>query len=123
MKSGVIEYIKNNAYIEELFLDFINEFKEQYDLLKNKEKKELLKIKDEIFRNWLFSSMINETYITPNYLINNIVQQRFPGDYVILPVLRYDVKDNKLNLEIDTSKSNEVLFEMLKRGYILEKFI
>ena len=40
----VIEYIKNNAYIEELFLDFINEFKEQYDLLKNKEKKELLKI-------------------------------------------------------------------------------
>ena len=44
MKSGVIEYIKNNAYIEELFLDFINEFKEQYDLLKNKEKKELLKI-------------------------------------------------------------------------------
>ena len=39
MKSGVIEYIKNNAYIEELFLDFINEFKEQYDLLKNKEKK------------------------------------------------------------------------------------
>ena len=43
MKSGVIEYIKNNAYIEELFLDFIDEFKEQYDLLKNKEKKELLK--------------------------------------------------------------------------------
>ena len=96
MKSGVIEYIKNNAYIEELFLDFINEFKEQYDLLKNKEKKELLKIKDEIFRNWLFSSMINETYITPNYLINSIVQQRFPGNYVILPVLLYDVKDNNL---------------------------
>ena len=44
MKSEVIEYIKNNTYIEELFLDFIDEFKEQYDLLKNKEKKELLKI-------------------------------------------------------------------------------
>lgn len=101
MKSGVIEYIKNNAYIEELFLDFINEFKEQYDLLKNKEKKELLKIKDEIFRNWLFSSMINETYITPNYLINSIVQQRFPGNYVILPVLLYDVKDNNLNLHVE----------------------
>ena len=101
MKSEVIEYIKNNTYIEELFLDFIDEFKEQYDLLTNKEKKELLKIKDEIFRNWLFSSMINETYITPNYLINNIVQQRFPGDYVILPVLRYDVKDNKLNLHVE----------------------
>ena len=101
MKSEVIEYIKNNTYIEELFLDFIDEFKEQYDLLKNKEKKELLKIKDEIFRNWLFSSMINETYITPNYLINNIVQQRFPGEYVILPVLRYDVKDNKLNLHVE----------------------
>ena len=98
MKSEVIEYIKNNTYIEELFLDFIDEFKEQYDLLKNKEKKELLKIKDEIFRNWLFSSMINETYITPNYLINNIVQQRFPGNYVIIPVFRYDVKNNKLNL-------------------------
>ena len=38
MKSEVIEYIKNNTYIEELFLDFIDEFKEQYDLLKNKEK-------------------------------------------------------------------------------------
>ena len=50
MKSGVIEYIKNNAYIEELFLDFINEFKEQYDLLKNKEKKELLKIKGMVAR-------------------------------------------------------------------------
>ena len=24
MKSGVIEYIKNNAYIEELFLDLMN---------------------------------------------------------------------------------------------------
>ena len=101
MKSEVIEYIKNNTYIEELFLDFIYEFKEQYNLLKNKEKKELLKIKDEIFRNWLFSSMINETYITPNYLINNIVQEKFPGDYVILPVLRYDVKDNKLNLHVE----------------------
>ena len=101
MKSEVIEYIKNNNYIEELFLDFIDEFKEQYDLLKNKEKKELLKIKDEIFRNWLFSSMINETYITPNYLINNIVQQRFPGDYVIIPVFRYDVKNNKLNLYVE----------------------
>ena len=101
MKSEVIEYIKNNTYIEELFLDFIDEFKEQYDLLKNKEKKELLKIKDEIFRNWLFSSMINETYITPNYLINNIVQQRFPGDYVIIPVFRYDVKNNKLNLYVE----------------------
>ena len=42
MKSEVIEYIKNNNYIEELFLDFIDEFKEQYNLLKNKEKKELL---------------------------------------------------------------------------------
>ena len=84
MKSGVIEYIKNNAYIEELFLDFINEFKEQYDLLKNKEKKELLKIKDEIFRNWLFSSMINETYITPNYLINSIV----PVSYTHLDVYK-----------------------------------
>ena len=101
MKSEVIEYIKNNTYIEELFLDFIDEFKEQYDLLKNKEKKELLKIKDEIFRNWLFSSMINETYITPNYLINNIVQQRFPGNYVIIPVFRYDVKNNKLNLYVE----------------------
>lgn len=101
MKSGVIEYIKNNAYIEELFLDFVNEFKEQYDLLKNKEKRELLRIKDEIFRNWLFSSMINETNITPNYLINNIAQQRFPGDYVILPVLNYDVRDNKLNLQVE----------------------
>ena len=101
MKSEVIEYIKNNTYIEELFLDFIDEFKEQYDLLKNKEKKELLKIKDEIFRNWLFSSMINETYITPNYLINNIVQQRLPGNYVIIPVFRYDVKNNKLNLHVE----------------------
>ena len=54
MKSEVIEYIKNNTYIEELFLDFIYEFKEQYNLLKNKEKKELLKIKDEIFRNWIY---------------------------------------------------------------------
>mgnify|MGYP004582476577 CR=1 FL=1 len=35
----------------------------------------------------------------------------------------YFIKDNKLNLEIISSKSNEVLFEMLKRGYILEKFI
>ena len=45
-----VDEINNCEYDKEykidqntLFLDFIDEFKEQYDLLKNKEKKELLK--------------------------------------------------------------------------------
>lgn len=34
----------------------------------------------------------------------------------------YQVKDHKLKVEIVSSKSNEVLLELLKKGYVLEKF-
>ena len=101
MKSEVIEYIKNNDYIEKLLLDFMDDFKSKYDLLEDKYKNEILEIKDEIFRNWLYCSMINETNITPNYLINNIVQEKYPGNYTVLPILHYNFNNNHLNLYID----------------------
>ena len=72
MKSEVIEYIKNNTYIEELFLDFIDEFKEQYNLLKNKEKKELLKKIADILaeEKWITSAelLVLKEKIEPNIL-------------------------------------------------------
>lgn len=101
MRAELIDYLKNNEYLRELFSDFINDFKKEYLSLKVGEKKELLKLKDEIFRNWLYSSIINETYITPYFLINSLAQDNEKGEYVVIPRLLVNESKDKKQIDIE----------------------
>lgn len=100
MKDKVIELLSKNESLIELLEEFKKDFEKAYYRLNKKERENILKFRDAIFRLWLYSPIMEETYITPNYLVNNIAKQNLKGDYTVIPHIKTRVnKEEKLEFE------------------------
>ena len=90
----LIETLRRNSIIKSLMDEFKKDFEDTYYSLDIKEKEIMLDYRDIMFRKWLYSPLRGGTYLTPNYIINNISQQIYPGDYSVMPYV-------KINLDND----------------------
>lgn len=81
----LIDILKRNSNIKKLLGEFKKDFADVYYGLKENEKSNMLDHRDIIYRKWLFSPLVDGTYITPNFIINNIAQQKCAGNYSIMP--------------------------------------
>ena len=117
VKEDIIKFVLNDKKINKLLKEFENEFSKEYFNLNRKQRKRILAIKDDLYRNWLFSSMLIDTYITPSYLINNLVQDKFPGEYAVIPQVNIiNIENDKINFKHDaifySSEQNPVLDDL-----------
>lgn len=87
----LIETLRRNSIIKSLMDEFKKDFKNTYYDATLKQKEMMIDYRDVIFRRWLYSPLRGGTYITPNYIINNIAQQIYPGDYCIMPYIKVDL--------------------------------
>ena len=94
----LIETLRRNSIIKSLMDEFKKDFKNTYYDATLKQKEMLIDYRDVIFRRWLYSPLRGGTYLTPSYIINNIAQQIYPGDYCIMPYIKVDL-DNEGRLK------------------------
>lgn len=100
MKDKVIKLLEKDKKIKKLLNEFIEDFTIQYSELYEEDKFKILNLRDAIFRCWLNSPIIEGTYITPNFIVNNIAQNKAKGDYSVIPHIKIKVdKNDKLIFE------------------------
>lgn len=90
----LIETLRKNSIIKSLMDEFKKDFEEAYYDVDSKEKEIIIEYRDVIFRKWLYSPLRGGTYLTPCYIINNISQQIYPGDYCIMPYVKIKLDIN-----------------------------
>lgn len=115
----LIDILKRNSNIKKLLGEFKKDFADVYYGLKENEKSNMLDHRDIIYRKWLFSPLVDGTYITPNFIINNIAQQKCAGNYSIMPYIKIAVNDNgeltfKVKFKYFSSDSNPVIDDLEK---------
>lgn len=90
----LIEALRRNSIIKSLMDEFKKDFENAYYDVSIQEKEMMIEYRDVIFRRWLYSPLRGGTYLTPNYIINNISQQIYPGDYCIMPYIKIKLDIN-----------------------------
>lgn len=119
MKKEVISFLENNCCSKKLFNIFKEEFKDGYHKLNKNDKNKIFNIREIIFKKWVYSPLIFETYITPSYLINNLAQSKYKGDYAIMLHGKLEEnKDSTLNIKeeyIYYSMENHPIFKDLEK--------
>ncbi len=90
----LIETLRRNSNIKSLIDEFKKDFENTYYDVTIKQKEMLINYRDVIFRKWLYSPLRWGTYLTPSYIINNIAQQIYPGDYCIMPYIKIELDDD-----------------------------
>ncbi|MBE6051040.1 MAG: hypothetical protein E7214_10425 [Clostridium sp.] len=93
----LIQELSKDKRVVKLLEEFKNDFKESYTLADDIKEFVLFNYRDTVFRKWLFSPILEETYLTPNYIINTIAQEIHSGNYNIIPHMnitldKYDIK-------------------------------
>lgn len=94
MKDKVIKLLENDSNIKKLLSEFKEDFAIQYSELSGEDKLKILNLRDAIFRVWLNSPIVENTYITPNLIVNNIAQNKIKGDYSVIPHIKIKVDIN-----------------------------
>lgn len=95
----LINKLEKNQKIQELLNEFINDFTRNYEKSDDIEEYIMINYRDTMFRKWLFSPIVEETYLTPNYIINNIAQDIEKGDYTILPHIDILIINNEVSFK------------------------
>lgn len=90
----LIETLRRNSIIKSLMDEFKKDFEDAYYDVSIQEKEMMIEYRDVIFRKWLYSPLRGGTYLTPNYIINNISQQIYPGDYCVMPCVKIKLDIN-----------------------------
>ncbi|GKX67896.1 hypothetical protein [Inconstantimicrobium mannanitabidum] len=115
MKIDIINAIESNLNIQKLFKDFEEVFEKTYGKLGKIERSNVQLFKDSIVRRWMYSALTTETYLNPNYLINQLAQEKVKGDYAVTPHIRISVDEHdKLQLK------REFIFYSLDKHPVLE---
>lgn len=96
MEKRVIEILEKNLNIKEIIESFQKEFQDSYNALNKDQRDIILLSRDALFRNWFYGALSDESYLTPNYLINSILQDIVKGDYTVIPHIKPIIKSEKL---------------------------
>ncbi|KYH34344.1 hypothetical protein CLTEP_17690 [Clostridium tepidiprofundi DSM 19306] len=85
MEKNISEYCLNNERISDVIHLFEKNFELEYNDLKSKRKKELFIFSDFIFKNWYYSSLINDDKTSPANYINTQIHKKFGTKYMTVP--------------------------------------
>ena len=94
MKENIINYIKNSKEINEISSYFERIFRHNYEVFRESGKDMMLVVRDAMFRKWLYSALMPDTYLSPSYIINQICQNEIKGDYAVMLHIK-PVKDKE----------------------------
>ncbi|MSR92360.1 hypothetical protein [Inconstantimicrobium porci] len=100
MIEKVTEAIKNDKNIQRMLAEYIIDFIKKYNDLNRKQKDSVLFSKDSIFRKWLYSAVSSDTYLNPNFLVNQLAQEKVPGKYAVSPHVNIEEYRGKLRSSI-----------------------
>lgn len=92
-KELIISELKGNPHIKSILNEFIKDFRENYKTSNDEARELMMRNRDGIFRKFLFSTILEDTYITPCYMVNGIAQNYYKGEYLILPHIKIQEKE------------------------------
>lgn len=101
MENKIIEILDKNLNIKKIIKSFQEEFKDSYEKLDKKQKNIVLLSRDALFRNWFYGSLSDESYLTPNYLINSILQNIKSGPYNVITHIKPVIKNKELDYDLN----------------------
>ena len=96
----LIKKLEKNKEIQLLLKSFEEEFENNFEIADDIDEFSMITYRDTIFRIWLFSPIVEGTYMSPYYIINIIAQSYKKGDYSIAPHIKIIIKANNINFEI-----------------------
>lgn len=100
MIEKVTEAIKNNKNIQKMLSEYVCDFMKKYNNLDKKQQENVLLSRDAIFRKWLYSAVSADTYLNPNFLVNQLAQEKVPGKYAVSPHISIKESGQKLKSSI-----------------------
>lgn len=118
----LIKKLEKNKNIESLLNEFINDFTRNYEDSDDVEGFIMRNYRDTIFRQWLFSPIVEDTYLTPHYIINNIAQDIEKGDYSIAPHIDISIVNNEVSFKTRWIKYSSEELPVLDDLEILVKY-
>ena len=95
----LIKKLEKNKEIQLLLKSFEEEFENNFEIADDIDEFSMITYRDTIFRIWLFSPIVEGTYMSPYYIINRIAQSYKKGDYSIAPHIKIIIKANNINFE------------------------
>ena len=84
----LIKKLEKNKEIQLLLKSFEEEFENNFEIADDIDEFSMITYRDTIFRIWLFSPIVEGTYMSPYYIINRIAQSYKKGDYSIAHILK-----------------------------------
>ena len=97
---NLIEKISKDKRVSKLLEEFKKEYMESYEDSEDTVEFVLSNYRDTIFRKWLFSPILEETYLTPNYIINTIAQDIKKGAYTIIPHMDISIDNCNVSFKV-----------------------
>lgn len=95
--NNIIKKLQKNKKVQQLLNEFETDFTINYENSDDVEEFIMSNYRDTTFRKWLYSPIVEDTYLTPYYIINNIAQNIQKGDYSIAPHINISIENNEVN--------------------------
>lgn len=118
----LVQELSKDKRVVKLLEEFKNEFNESYSLADDIKEFAILNYRDTIFRKWLFSPILEETYLTPNYIINIIAQEIHPGNYNIIPHMNIALDEYGIKFDVKWVINSEEMSPVIEDLDILIKY-
>ncbi|MGL5615068.1 MAG: site-specific integrase [Sarcina sp.] len=125
MREKLLEKIKNDKRIDLIISGFKDDFEAMMEEQNEEELKFINNFRESIYRKWLFSPMIQDTMVTPYFLMNSIAQNIEKGDYSITPHLRisYDERSKEFSYEFNVYYYGNDYIPVLKDLEVVMSFV
>lgn len=95
----LMKKLDKNKQVKMLLKSFEEEFESNFKRSDSIDKFTMENYRDTIFRKWLFSPLVEDTYISPYYIFNIISQSYKKGDYSIAPHINITIESNNLSFQ------------------------
>jgi hypothetical protein len=97
MEHKIISYCNETESIHGIFDLYKEEFLENYKLLSAKEKKPVQKALPYIYRMWYYSTLMEDTPLSPANFINMQIKEKYGEDTMVVPIARPAYKRKALS--------------------------
>lgn len=95
----LIKNLEKNKQIKMLLKSFKKDFESNFEKADDIDEFSMINYRDTIFRKWLFSPLVEDTYMSPYYIFNRIAQSYKKGDYSIAPHIKIIIESNNIAFE------------------------